>query len=476
MRFPPPIVVQAHRVRIGQKPCPPLPVGLVPWEPDQARTTVVVKVSYRYNARARDPVLELAAEQPGFALAAPSERQGASAEELAAPTDLVAAKPQADVLLVGSAYAARAVARIDARLSVAGRLERDFCTVGPSPVESMPLAEAFLRDRDGSSRIDAVGPIGPLEVQDDESAEALTALGLDELLAQRHAAMRALADETWKPWEDAGLEAPPPRAEEGAPEDSAAELSLDELGDSGVATWDDLAPAESALGRGVQFAAEPMTCALLDGDELLDLEGLTPGGGSQTLVLPGHLVLVVFEGAGARYDVSMAIDTLLIDTEKARLSLVWRGQIPEDAFALPGLRLIVALAHQQRVPELDEIVRNLARGHFSRAEVPPESEVPPPPPDDVELGVARQMTFDRTPDPLLDLDRYATVAAELACHPNERASVLARAGLDEIDWMLEERGWLARLSAAKEAGDLDFVHDYDRVCAVARRRARAEEG
>jgi hypothetical protein len=59
------------------------------------------------------------------------------------------------------------------------------------------------------------------------------------------------------------------------------------------------------------------------------------------------------------------------------------------------------------------------------------------------------------PPPSLDLRRYADISAELVV--GDRASVLARHGLDEEAWEIAEDAWQARLSSALETWEDDGV-------------------
>jgi hypothetical protein len=166
----------------------------------------------------------------------------------------------------------------------------------------------------------------------------------------------------------------------------------------------------------------------------------------------------------------MEIDTLVIDVDQLEVALVWRGQIPEDAFGASGGRLIVALLDGGR-PEAEEVYCELARGHFSRAQVPAEADVPAPPAYDVELLSARQKTLDRTPAPRLALAEYVGLAWELSRRPGERPAILARHDLDDVDWMLEERGWQQRMALLRKRGDQATIAEMKRVIAAARKAA-----
>jgi hypothetical protein len=107
--------------------------------------------------------------------------------------------------------------------------------------------------------------------------------------------------------------------------------------------------------------------------------------------------------------------------------------------------------------------------------VPPNSDIPEPPSreDDVDLLVARQMSFDQVPDPSLTEDEYLEVVRAMAAieEPSVAANarVLSSFGMDSDDWMLEERGWRERVGQALEAGDMPAVEAFTDRLKAARR-------
>ncbi len=472
LRYPPPIVAQVDPLHVaGPKPLA-FPVGVVPWDPEHDRTTIVVKTTYGFDPHAASPVLTLLDAQPGFTAAAPADpAEPAASPEADAVTDLVRSKPRADVVLRGYAHAARAVERIDARIVIPGCVDLSFCTLGPTPIERMPLTAGYLRARDGVTPIPPVGPLKPREVV--PAAEEPDAYGLTdaEKLAQYDAAMRALYAGEWKPWEDAGVTAPlPPNFDDEEP-DSQPTVEGGLLEPVPGPMWDDLYRTDSLTERGVQIAAAHLTGPFPEPDAVLLLEGLLPGGEPRKLALPGHDVLVIAE-LSAKYDVTMEIDTVELDTERGTVALTWRGQVPEDVFERSSVRLIVSLGTMERVPEVDHIYRSLPRGVFARAVAPEGADVGAIPKNDVELNVARQMTFDRTPDPSLQVEEYAELAAELWAAPGERDAVLARHGMTSTDWMLEERAWMEAVGTSLRRGDMEAVEAFNKMLTGKRRAAK----
>lgn len=73
----------------------------------------------------------------------------------------------------------------------------------------------------------------------------------------------------------------------------------------------------------------------------------------------------------------------------------------------------------------------------------------------------------RTPVAGFDLSRYARVAAELAENAEPRATVLARAELDEVRWLEIEQTWLLRIATAALQGDVALLQEYDAALTAA---------
>lgn len=485
--FPPPIVALADPSRLfgregpGLPVGPALPVGMVRWPPEQERTTVVVKATYAYDPGLAEQTLQLAPVQPDFAVATASKRRGAADIELEALTDLVAAKPSADVLLKGHAYAGKAEKCIAASLRIPGKLRLALSTVGPSPIEKMPLEAEYLRDAEGEAPIPPVGPIQPRDVVlEEEELDPLT-LGLtrEQRLEQYSIAfdtIRMLRQQSYARKRAAAAALAEEEADDDEVDDDEDEVEAGEdastVTQSQVLTWEDLTRFEPATDVGVQFAAAHSCCKFPRPGDELQLEGLMRGGDRHVLKLPGHLALVVYEGASQKVDVGMVIDSISIDTDAARVSIVWRGQIPEDVFATPSTRAIVALVDAERVPPLHDLFRSLPRARFSRAIVAEDAEVEPAQLPDVELSTARLETFGYVPDPWLTFEDYADVSAQLSHQPGRRAALLATQGFDEDDWMLEQKAWLGRVGAALAAGDMARVAAYNKVLADARAAVR----
>jgi hypothetical protein len=67
--------------------------------------------------------------------------------------------------------------------------------------------------------------------------------------------------------------------------------------------------------------------------------------------------------------------------------------------------------------------------------------------------MARWEVLEHPADPELDVETYATIAAELAEHKRPRADVLAAHDLDERSWLIEERAHIEQTATRVTQGD-----------------------
>ena len=117
-------------------------------------------------------------------------------------------------------------------------------------------------------------------------------------------------------------------------------------------------------------------------------------------------------------------------------------------------RLAVSLERGPR--SWGEILRSAARGTFSISAGPDEAGGPPRDDDERERVAAARADLALgalPPEPTVSLADYARISAELGEQRAPRAEVLARHQLDELGWMLEERGWLEGIARQAAAGD-----------------------
>ncbi len=429
-----PIVAQADAARLSgggrREPIGPLPVGIVRWGSDDERTTVVVKATYGYDPHDPEGWLSLAQTQRPFALALPSRQRGAGAHELEAPADLVRAKVMADVMVVGHAYAASASERVGVGVVIDDVMDRKVMVVGTAS-DRHPLTAGYLRSLDGETT-SPIGPAGPWRVA---RAPAREVVELDLEAANAVGGPRSTEEEPSDGW-SSFIHTGPPVAQ-----------------------------------RGEQFAAPEQRAEALPPGIALQLTGLMPGGGLRTLRLPEQRPVVIYESPEGSFLVEMVLDTALLDTDACLLCLTWRGEAPLRAGQFFSERIVVSLEEVPPRP-LEDVMRGVQRGHFGYAVEEPDLVTPPVvDPHDPRILLARLSTYDVRPEPMLALDDYATVAAELSS-AEDRAAVLGRHGLVEDTWLLEERAWLERIADAMQAGELDLPLRYSEALRAAQARAK----
>jgi hypothetical protein len=342
------------------------------------------------------------------------------ARELAYPTDFVPFKRHADVLLTGHAYAplrpsavglGAPTTRIDAGFSV-DRLSRAFALVAPGAHARLPLGPAALRDRDGRGGVDPVGPIASPDV---------------------------LAPQRWH--------------------DQAFDFTR-------------------------YNAASPLQrLPRVEPDAIVSLTHLSPRAEELRILLPGLAPRVLMNPSygSATVEIAMDCDTLHIDTDRETMTLLFRGDTAIESMDTTMLgRLVVSLEREDRPRSVSEIFRELPRGMFFYAAEPEDvaqSTTSSIPETSAELMMARYETWghERAPDPALSLEAYAEVTAELAAKREARADILARRGLDEDGWTLEERAWAEILADIGAENDGAFADELGRLLVAARERVHAVE-
>ena len=418
------LVAQPSHEPVTRVACGPLPVGVVRWPGE--RISIVVKATLTYTRPALGAgsvaieTAAVASQQEPLSLGRRSRLPGAGREELAYPSDFVPWRPNADVLLHGHAYAGEPSARIDARVSVVGDagagggwtpLARSFSVAG-EPAERLPLSLAALRGPDGVSPIDPVGPRGPEPVEEVE--------------------------------ERAEEDGPTVSLGSGAQEAGAARPGGEDRGFYAV-------DAPLRMG-GLSFAAPAQRCSAIPSDAVIELAGLSPGGGGRLVQLPGLSPHVILETPWVDRPIEMVCDTLWIDTDRELVVLVWRGQAHVTGGGRHVQRIVVSLERDSAPRPREERERALARGGSSHALEAADLAAPMPAPDPM-LALEKYARWEEPVEPSLPLERYAAVAAELGERREPRREALERHGLSEDDWMLEERAWLEKMGDAAMRGD-----------------------
>lgn len=254
----------------------PFPVGVVMWSAPEPRRTVIVKATFALD---RDGELRLSREQLPLEIDRPA---AASSDDLALASDFAPKKERVDILLVGHARAVVPAVTIPARIDV-GDVHRSFLAFSSRPALEIPLTVAHLRSDTASGVPVRVGPVSP-------RAPARRALAGDRVL------------------DPAGV----PRGV---------------LGGDFDFSFFNAAPLPQQLD------------ALPEGAEI-HLTGLLESAPHRTVLVPSRRPLVyLVEPTNRRIAaIDMRCDTLFVDTDRAELSLVWRG-----SFEAAGVEDLVTL-------------------------------------------------------------------------------------------------------------------------------------
>lgn len=248
----------------------PFPVGVVTWSAPAPRRTVIVKATFALD---RDGELRLSREQLPLEIDRPA---AASSDDLALASDFAPKKERVDILLVGHARAVVPAVTIPARIDV-GDVHRSFLAFSSRPALEIPLTVAHLRSDTASGVPVRVGPVSP-----------------------RAPARRALAGDRFL---------------------DRVGVPLGALGGDFDFSFFNAAPLPQQLD------------ALPEGAEI-HLTGLLESAPHRTVLVPSRRPLVyLVEPTNQRIAaIDMRCDTVFVDTDRAELSLVWRGSFDAAGF------------------------------------------------------------------------------------------------------------------------------------------------
>jgi hypothetical protein len=367
----------------------PLAVGAMDWLDPDPVATVIVKATYSFAGSA----LELTPAQRALQTANVANLEPDLWGELYYPLDFVPHKPEADVLVVGHAYAIGGAAReVPVRIAV-GSMERSVIARAAAPADTIPLSRSCLFAANG----DPLERVGPARLPATKGVRLLDA-------------------------------------------------------ESDYTAFNAAPPAQ----RRDYF--EP--------GETLRLSGLSPRG-ERVLELPRDWprVRVSMRGVPGDMEARMVADTLWVDTDRELCVIVYRGMLPSPR-AERVARIAVSLEPWREdagVRSWARILRSAARGAIGMSATP-EHESSAPLNDDerdrIAAARADLVLGEVPPEPALSLDDYARVGATLAEKREGRADVLARHGLDETAWMIEERAWLSTMAQQAQDGDGTLTAEY----------------
>lgn len=211
--------------------------------------------------------------------------------------------------------------------------------------------------------------------------------------------------------------------------------------------------------------------------DTIRLEGLNPDPEAKMVIALPHYTpraLVSYRQSHIRVgDVRFFMDTVVVDLDESTVHVVWRGLV--ETTAEPHLdveRIHIGWAPSQRWEadlrgSWDDNLRELPRGQFQwaieRMDVV-RDELPPPLAED-ELLMARYETWGHpnAAEPELLPHEAATIAAELAEQRWPREEVLAKHGVDDYAWGIEERAWAQRLASVRDEPEGGVSAEYARA-------------
>jgi len=209
-----------------------------------------------------------------------------------------------------------------------------------------------------------------------------------------------------------------------------------------------------------QEAADVMRVPWPRGDETVSVT--TSDGRALSAPLPARVPYARLVSRTEAPDrlVDMCLDTLEIDVTSGRVDLTYRGvgalQRPDgldldrvDVMWWPADEPFVFAVAEAEIPratvEIAWELEDIERGE------------PPPVLAGDELAAARYETWDveHGPLPVMPVERYAKIAAELAEQREARERTLTRLAVDPYTWDVEERAWSQMLADPEVRDDDD---------------------
>jgi len=305
----------------------PFATGSVTWQeqPDQWNLTVVCKATY-----ALVPGTSHLALEPEQINERDNHWDDDPAKSIYAPSDLAPFKPRPEILLVGSAYAPRgeAVRSLFVRLMV-GDFEKSVEVFGPRTFGNDGVLQDGPRWTQMSLRYERAGGGG----------ESWNPVGIDPDAVDAYG-RRSLPNLQPPGLLSVELGQAVPAAGYG-PIAARWDVRRAKLG-ALAAGWTDEGWNDSPLGvdfDGSYFQSAPLDQLVdeLRADEKIILENLHPEHPRFSTNLAGvrPRARVEIEGLPP-WELSLVADTLWIDTNRALVTLTWRGQLPLDGRDQPG--------------------------------------------------------------------------------------------------------------------------------------------
>lgn len=213
---------------------------------------------------------------------------------------------------------------------------------------------------------------------------------------------------------------------------------------------EDLAPRDRALEAFAPGATVPLPHAPdASADSALDRASLPDLAPVVDLTSPD---------AEVSSPVEMRCDELRREAD-GHLVLTWRGVASDRALARAD-RVVVTFETSGRAAPPRARLGELARARLGYVVEEEDLGRGATPEEEARLELERYVLSAEGAEPLLTLEAYARVAAELAEGRAPRTLTLAQSGLDEVEWSIEERAWLTRIADAGQRGDPSLAIEY----------------
>ncbi|MEZ4313076.1 MAG: DUF2169 domain-containing protein [Polyangiaceae bacterium] len=162
-------------------------------------------------------------------------------------------------------------------------------------------------------------------------------------------------------------------------------------------------------------------------------------------------------------------DTVWLDTDRQLCVLVYRTDLPIPSFELDGIaQVTLAMAPDGEVVDLKDVQAELDRGVFEGAVLLSDFDDDAASADDSLF--AKYSAWRKPVEPALSLAAYAAIGAELAENRQPRHDTLKSHGMDDDSFLVEERGWLTRISEAALRGDPSLAARYGELLVAAQDR------
>jgi hypothetical protein len=151
----------------------------------------------------------------------------------------------------------------------------------------------------------------------------------------------------------------------------------------------------------------------------------------------------------------LPLEVPMVCVKESPTEHIWCGDFEPRALEERD-RAVVSLEASGSTRAIGERLGARAHAELSLADVPGGAETP----DADEMALERMAMWDEAPAPSLSLERYATIAAEIAEEREPRGAVLERHDLSEDSWALEERAWLEKMGQEALEGDASTAVTY----------------